>query len=112
MRRTALPHPGAQRDLRGPDGLDDVDDSILVQHSQIGGLADRDAEHVACGLAEFDQIVLPAGDVRQPRDREPEPVLAALGDLFDVAAGFQHRDQPRHGRLVHPSSAAISVTPA
>ena len=123
MCRAALADPGAQGDLGRADGLDDVDDAVTVEDRQVRGLADLCGQTVADVLTELDQVEMSAAGARQAGDGEAEPVLAAAAHLFHVAARLQHRDQPRHGRLVHarvrprsrshrpdPSVARISST--
>ena len=102
-----------RRDLRRADRLDDVDDAVAVEHRQVRGLADLDAEPVADVLADLDEVEL-------------RPLLERASRAIAKPSRYLPRSEtcstkPRDSStaisrdtvdLCTPSSSAISVTPA
>ena len=112
MGGAALPNPGVQGDACGADGLGDVDDPVAVEDGEVRGLTGVGGQRVARGLALLDQVESAAGRPGQPRDREAQPVLAAVGELLDETAASSTEMIRDTVDLCTPSLAAISVTPA
>ncbi len=83
------------------DRLGDVDDAVPIEDRHVRGLTEIGGKRVARGLALLHEVESGVRRPGQPGDREPQPVVAPIGDLFDEASGLQYRDEPGDGRLVH-----------
>jgi hypothetical protein len=105
VRRRALPDPGVQGDGRRTAHLADVDDPVPVEDREVHRLADVGGQRLAGPAALVREVTLHGERAGQAHDAEPEPVLAAVGELLDEPAALQHGHQPRGRRLVHAELA-------
>ena len=83
MCRTALTHPGAQRDPGGADRLGDVDDAVAVENRELVVSPDSDGQRVASGWLCFTRSICALVERASRAMAKTEPVLAPIGELLD-----------------------------